>query len=159
MSDRKIWEKNPGGRSKLFDTPEELWEEACKYFQWCVDNPVMESQIVKYKDYHKIVSLPHLRPFTLKGLAIFMGCSGSYLKNFHNNNKDADKFMPTITRIKDIIFDQKFSGAMTGLFNPMLVARDLGISDRQEITAKVQVGEIESMSQEELLAEIERLDK
>ena len=39
------------GRDKLFESPELLWEEACKYFQWIKDNPLKEYFI--YPDYLK----------------------------------------------------------------------------------------------------------
>ena len=34
---------------KLFNTPELLWEAACEYFEWCVDNPLLEEQLIKTK--------------------------------------------------------------------------------------------------------------
>lgn len=125
------------GRKKLFSTPELLWEAACEYFQWCDDNPLQEDTIQKRKVDNQSEAIEHhtvnkMRPYTMQGLALYLNCSVEYLKNFEQNNKDANIFMPIITRIRETVYNQKFTGAASGFFSTNIIARDLGLSDKRE---------------------------
>jgi hypothetical protein len=41
-----------------------------------------------------------------------------------------------IHKIEDIIYDQKFTGAVIGIFKENIIARDLGLTDKKEIEHK-----------------------
>lgn len=128
----QFWKlRSKHGRDKLFAKPELLWEAACEYFNWCDENPFIEVDF-RGKDATE-VHLPKPRPYTLQGLALYLDCSTEYLKNFVENNKDAQEFMPVITRIKETVYDQKFSGAAAGFFNANIIARDLGLADKKDL--------------------------
>ncbi len=43
--------------------------------------------------------------------------------------------MAVITRIKETIFTQKFEGASADLLNANIIARDLGLADKKDITS------------------------
>lgn len=47
-------------------------------------------------------------------------------------NKD---FSAVINKIEEIIYQQKFEGAAVGLFNSNIIARDLGLRDKQDLTS------------------------
>lgn len=121
------------GRDKLFSTPELLWEEATKYFEWCVNNPLQEEKVFHYQGSIVKTNVNKMRAFTLSGLATYLDCSEEYLRNFEQNNKDAKDFMSVITRIKETIWNQKFSGAASELLNPSIIAMELGLKSKQEI--------------------------
>lgn len=135
----KFWEKrSKHGREKIFGTPEILWEAACEYFQWCQDNPFEEEDFIRSGDSAgKKVHLNRLRPFTLKGLCIFLGVHETYFNEFEKNNGGED-FSQVLTRIRDIIFDQKFSGAAAGFFNASIISRELGLADKSEMSVKTE---------------------
>lgn len=41
-----FWEqRSTHGRSKIFETPEILWDAASQYFKWALDNPLIETII------------------------------------------------------------------------------------------------------------------
>lgn len=132
----KFWElRSKHGRDKLFKTPELMWEAACEYFAYIQDNPLEQEEIVKYKDYYEKVPVSKMRPFTLTGLCLYLDCSGSYFRTFKSELKEKDKdFLTVITRIEDIIYNQKFEGASSGFFNANIIARDLGLMDKTDIT-------------------------
>lgn len=139
------------GRDKLFATPDLLWSAACEYFEWCENNPLLEQVIQKVKinrDEEEIrkETLNKLRPFTLHGLCIYLDCSMEFFRHFEDNNKDAKDFIPILTRIREIIYNQKFTGAATGFFNANIIARDLGLVDKQE-----QAVSLPQISKEDLL--------
>jgi hypothetical protein len=126
----QFWKlRSKHGRDKLFASPELLWEAACEYFQWCEDNPLYEIDF-KGKDARR-VKLPKMRAYTLKGFCLFCDASESWWKEFRKSDGAKD-FLSVITRIEETIFNQKFTGAAAGFLNPSIIARDLGLSDKQE---------------------------
>lgn len=129
----QFWKlRSKHGRDKLFQTPKLLWDAACEYFQWCEDNPLIEVDFVG-KDATE-VKRPKMRAFTLHGLCIYLDCNTAYFRNFKQQLKeDSQDFSSVITRIEEIIYNQKFTGAASGFLNPNIIARDLGLTDKQEV--------------------------
>lgn len=130
----RFWElRSKHGRDVLFESPEMLWEAACEYFEWCENNPLMETDF-RGKDATE-VELPKMRPFLLQGLCSYLGCNTAYFRNFKNQErKDEKDFSSVITRIEEIIYTQKYSGAAAGFLNANIIMRDLGLTDKTEAT-------------------------
>lgn len=139
----QFWKlRSKHGRDKLFASPELLLEAAYEYFEWCDNNPFKQDNIELVKvngvgDEIRREPLDKMRPYTLNGLCIYLDCSPQYFRNFQDNNKDAEDFMAVITRIQEIIYEQKFTGAASGFFNSNIIARDLGLADKKEIDSVV----------------------
>ena len=135
----KFWElRSEHGRKTLFSDSEKLWDAACEYFQWIEDNPLIEIDF-KGKDADK-VELEHIRPFTIHGLCLYLDCNTQYFTDFEKalkekNTKKAKDFSLVVTRIRETIYNQKFSGAACGFYNPSIIARDLGLTDKTDITS------------------------
>lgn len=130
-----FWEvRSKHGRDKLFKTPELMWEAATEYFQWCIDNPLKKMESVKsYKETGKIIAIPISRPFTWEGLCGYLDCNLAYFRTFKSQMQEKDKdFNTVLTRIEQTIYRQKFEGASVGIFNHNIIARDLGLADKQE---------------------------
>jgi len=140
----EFWKQRAAhGRDKLFATPELLWEAAQEYFQYCVDTPIIS---IEFKSGGPLgiqeVEIPKMRAFTLGGLCLYLDCCDEYLTKFENSIKDKkDKeskdFIRIITRIRAIIYEQKFTGAAAGMLNPNIIARDLGLADKKQVDANV----------------------
>lgn len=136
----KFWElRSKHGRDKIFATPEIMWDAACEYFSYITDNPLQAQEIIKYKDDYEKVSVDKMRPFTLTGLCLFLDVNVQYFTDFEQSLKDKnDKiskdFSLVATRIRETIYSQKFEGASSGFFNPNIIARDLGLMDKTDIT-------------------------
>ncbi|HKG67813.1 MAG TPA: terminase small subunit, partial [Segetibacter sp.] len=77
------------------------------------------------------VEIPTARPFTLYGLCRYLGVNTKYFNDFKKTA--SEDFSEVIRRIEEVIKMQKLEGAMVGAFNANIVARDLGLTDRQEI--------------------------
>lgn len=139
------------GRGKLFTTPELLWDAACEYFQWCDENPWTNRKViqkvvpVKKKVGKKTQTVneeqtqrevtPTARPFSLGGLCIYLGTSRQWWNSFRKDctdSKDED-FLEVIARVEDTIETQQFEGACVGAFNANIIARKLGLADKQEV--------------------------
>lgn len=135
----KFWQlRSKHGRDKLFKTPDLMWQAACEYFEWCDNNPLMET-VVHGKD-STIIQLPKMRPYTIHGLCSYLDCNTQYFKTFKAQLTEKDKdFNTVITRIEEIIYRQKFEGASCGFLNPNIIARDLGLTDKQQIEHSGQI--------------------
>lgn len=144
MIGNKFWQqRSKHGRDKLFATPELMWEAACGYFEWCDDNPWFKNEAIKSGDMAgTIVSVPTSRPYTIEGLCGYIDCNKVYFNHFENtltNKKDIKSidFSKVITRIREVIYRQKFEGASIGAFNPSIIARDLGLTDKTDTNVTV----------------------
>jgi len=54
--------------------------------------------------------------------------------------ENKEDFLTVITRIEEIIYEQKFTGSASGFFNANIIARDLGLADKKEVDNKLSVG-------------------
>ncbi len=132
----QFWKlRSKHGRGRLFSTPELLWEAACEYFDWCDKHP-WEKVDFKGKELQE-VKIPTARPYTITGLCLYMDCSKNFLDQFESrltdNEQDKD-FSGIITRIRETIYTQKFEGAAVGAYNASIIARDLGLVDKRDVT-------------------------
>jgi hypothetical protein len=118
------------GPAKLFATPEILWEAACEYFQYCIENPL---QSVEYVGKGRRVTVPKMRAFTWSGLELYLDI---YSFRYYKTDKKYKKFAHVIDKIEKVMYTQKFEGAAAGFLNPAIIARDLGLSDKHEHTGK-----------------------
>ena len=83
----------------------------------------------------KLVYIPKMRPYTLRGLCLYLDVNRVYLNKFESERAregtaTAKDFCNIITRIRDVIYNQKFCGAAAGLFDPKIIALDLGLHKR-----------------------------
>lgn len=111
----------------IFSSPDLLWQEACEYFSWCDNNPIMSYEW-NGKDPVRC-ELEKARAYTLKGLCIYLDVNEKYFNGVIASNED---FANVCTRIRDVIFTQKFELAAAGLLNANIIARDLGLVDKTE---------------------------
>lgn len=111
--------------------PQELFERAVEYFQWCEQNPLYETKAFHYQGQVTMRKMPKSRVFTMPGLCVFLGLS---VETFSAYRNDHPKFADVIKFIDQTIYEQKFSGAAADLFNANFIARDLGLRDAQDHT-------------------------
>ena len=125
------------GRGKIFSSPKQLWDAACEYFQWVSDNPL--GKAIVYQGVVAKESESLMRAMTMKGLCIFLGVNSVYFNHFEEaldlEKKQGKDFSKVIRDIKDIIDVQKFEGASAGLLNANIIARDLGLTDKKELSS------------------------
>lgn len=125
------------GRKKEFKSPDELWAAACEYFQWVEDNPLIE---VKAFGSGLKVDVPHLRPFTESAFCLFLDIDRKTFYNY-GNDENYKEFFPIYNKICQVIYNQKFEGAASGFLNPVIIARDLGLSEKidQKTTSDINI--------------------
>lgn len=118
------------GRPRKLRNPKQLWEIACDYFQHCDDNPIATEETYAGTKGAYVKQQLHPVPYTWAGLEVY---ANTDLEAY----KDADErpeYSDVIRVIDAVMTNQKFSGAAAGVFNANIIARDLGLRDRTDIT-------------------------
>lgn len=117
------------GRKVLFDDPNLLLEECYKYFE-ATDNRKWYKKDFKGNSAIE-VDIPHDVPYTISGLCLFLGITQKTWAEWRKERVDLSE---VITHVDQIIYTQKFEGATNGLFNANIIARDLGLMDKTDVT-------------------------
>lgn len=149
----RFWEaRSSHGRKPIFASPDDLWAAAVEYFAWAEDNPLQEAKAFAHQGAVTIASLPKMRAMTIDGLCIFLDIG---VQTWHDY-KAKDGFSEVTTRIEQVIRSQKFAGAAADLLNANIIARDLGLSDKKELTGEgggpVQVADMTEVEKARRLA-------
>ena len=138
----EFWKlRSKHGRDKLFKTPELLWDAACEYFKWCDENPLKEQKAFHAQGIITTTDLNKMRAYTIGAFLLYIRASETYLQNFKHGLKEktdqqSKDFLGVIRDIEQTIYNQKFTGASADLLNANIIARDLGLSDKKELTGK-----------------------
>lgn len=125
----RFWEtRSSHGRKPIFASPDDLWTAACEYFQWVDENPLWEDKVTSFQGINTHEPVAKMRAMTIAGLCVFLDISTQAWSEY-KHRKD---FGEVTTRIEEIIYSQKFAGAAADLLNANIIARDLGLTDKQE---------------------------
>lgn len=124
----EYWDMSPlGGKPRSY-SPDTLAKKALEYFEWVKDNPLTEEKISG----GDVFKLNKMRAMTIRGFCLFAGIS---VQTFLNYEKD-ERYFDVSTRVRDIIYTQKFEGASADLFNANIIARELGLVDKTDLAIK-----------------------
>jgi hypothetical protein len=121
------------GRTKLIETPAHLLDLFKEYQQYCKDNPIFKEDYVG-KDAMK-VHRELERPLTWVGFECYLSDMEviADLGDYESNKDDRySDYATIIARIKKYIENDQFSGAAVGIYNHNIIARKLGLVDKQE---------------------------
>ncbi|MCI5040035.1 MAG: DNA-packaging protein [Donghicola eburneus] len=128
----RFWEaRSSHGANPKFKHATDLWDACLEYFAWVEDNPLQEAKLAQNKGEPKVVSMNKMRAMTIGGMCVFLDISEATWYEWRKKRKDLSE---VITRVEQVIRTQKFEGAAADLLNPSIIARDLGLSDRKELT-------------------------
>lgn len=135
----QFWKaRSKHGRNPIFKSPEVLWEACEEYFEWVHKNPLMELRGTQFQGEYVTKEFPKMRAMTITGLCLFLDISDETWTNYRNN-KD---FFGVTKKAEQIIWEQKFTGASADLLNANIIARDLGLADKQDIKNHVSIIEL-----------------
>lgn len=127
----RFWEaRSSHGRAPIFASPEDLWTACREYFEWTEANPLYEAQAFSYQGIVKLQELPKMRAMTISSLCIFLDIDATTWADYRTKQD----FSRITTRVDEVIRTQKFQGAAADLLNPNIIARDLGLADKSELT-------------------------
>jgi hypothetical protein len=157
----EYWQlRHKHGKDKKF-TPDEIWQEAVKYFNWVKENPLWESVLIQKgvvvdkgletERVEYFVKAPKMRAMTLKALYLHLGIDR---KTWTNWAKDKD-YVTIITRVENVIFTQKIEGAAAKLLETNIIARELGLIDKKGIehSGEINTPQITAIKQQKRIEE------
>jgi hypothetical protein len=122
------------------------FKDACfEYFEHCESNPIKEQVVNFYQGEPFTTYLEHQRVKTIGGLCVFLGIAHRTWVEWRNVRKDDEKFMEVFLMVEEIIREDKFTGAVAGIYSTNIIARDLGLADKtmQELSGSVAIERIE----------------
>lgn len=126
----QFWKmRSSHGRNPIFATPDDLWDAACEYFQWVEDNPLWEDKLVTFQGAATHEPCAKMRAMTVSGLCLFLDITRPTWDEYRKR----EGFSDIVTRAEEVIRSQKFAGAAADLLNANIIARDLGLADKQEV--------------------------
>lgn len=118
------------GRPVLWSEPEALLTDCLEYMDWVEANPLYEAKAFAYEGTVTVAPVAKMRAMTVGGLCIFLGIDQSTWRDYRGK---AD-FSGVCSRVEEMIREQKFTGASAGLLNHAIIARDLGLADKRELS-------------------------
>lgn len=132
LAGNRAWEaRSSHGRNPIFAAPDDLWAAVVEYFEWVEANPLYEEKVFNGKDGIVRASIAKMRAMTISGLCIFLDID----RKTWDAYRERPDFIHIVTRAEEIIRDQKFTGAAADLLNPSIIARDLGLAEKQDHTS------------------------
>lgn len=130
--DNQFWKlRSTHGREKAFESPKALYDACMEYFE-VTSQRVWNKTEYKGADIIK-VEIPTSAPFTQTGLCIFLDIDMDTWNNYRKNEAYKD-FFGVIKKVDEIIYTQKFEGAVVGAYNANIIARDLGLADNTRLS-------------------------
>ena len=129
----QFWKmRSSHGRKPTFPDPETLWDACTEYFEWVDANPLLESRPFPYQGEVRHEPVAKMRAMTLAGMFIFLDIS----RKTWDLYREREEYQEVTNRVDAIIRTQKFEGAAADLLNHAIIARELGLAERQEFTGK-----------------------
>lgn len=127
----EFWKaRSTHGRAPIFATPDILMDACAEYFAWVEQNPLYEGKAFSYEGKVTIASVPKMRAMTISGLCIFLDIG----RRSWDEYRKRQEYLPVCEAVEEVIRQQKFEGASAGLLNHAIIARDLGLVDKSELT-------------------------
>lgn len=144
---------------KLRYSPEQLAEEFIKYIEDLEENQIEVETNYRYQTSNderrqqrrtqRYARPPKILDFVTR----WLGMTHQWWYALPNG-KQGSRYAAVIERITQYCYDTKFDGAVVGLYNANIIARDLGLKDNIAVSKPTNE---EKLSIEEIEAEIKRL--
>lgn len=156
------------GRACIISDGDDLWQSATNYFKWCDENPLNRSELVKHQGDAVAFDVPLGMPYSIDGLTIYLGVSGTYFRSRKaaladrvelKTATDADIYLlETIYLIESVVRTQRFNGAAVGLFKENLISRVDGYADNTNVNNSGEVRQSIVVRDQKTADDLSRLD-
>ena len=136
----QLWRTNKMvPRPSKYNSPEEFLEAVHKYFEWSDENPIKEQKVFGTG---LKMDVEHDRPLTMASACIHMGIHRATWARY----REKDEFKEVIEMVESVMTEQKFAGAAVGIFNANIIARDLGLADKQTIDGTMTIEVVDNFN-------------
>lgn len=128
------WEfREKDGREKKY-TPREWYDKILEYCNWMQGRVWNKMEAIKSGDMAgTLIQIPTLTPMSIGGFCLFAGIDRRTFDNYENT-KGYEDYFPITAWGREIIETNQFEGATVGAYNPNIIARKLGLVDKQDLT-------------------------
>jgi len=123
------------GQPRNLDSPEQLWDLFLDYKKQL---PTIEVPVTHVK--LGVTFLPIPAPMTMEGFKCYCWDVniGEIKRYVDNTDGNFNNYVPIITRIKQEIFNHNLSRAAAGMYKENLIARQLGLADKNQTNISVE---------------------
>ena len=133
---------NMPGYRKSFESPEELYRVAKEYFEY-TDQRFIAKEEWKGKPLKKVTTKLRV-PYTYSSWYLFAGISHATWKRYREN-EEFKGYREIVDYIDETIYNNKYEGAVVGMFNALMISRDLKLTEHTE-TKSVSVNKFDTSS-------------
>jgi hypothetical protein len=128
----RFWEaRSSHGRSPKFETSDDLEDAISQYFEWNESNPLYKDQLVTFQGAATHEPVAQMRAMTIGAMCMYIGVAHETWNEWKRSRPD---FSAIMGWAESVIYRQKFEGASADLLNPNIIARDLGLTDKKDVT-------------------------
>lgn len=136
------------GRKPDYQNEDQLWSDCQDYFQFMDENPY---EFADNKGTKNVNIVKVKRPYTIHSLCLYLDINRTTWIKWRKN-KDLSN---VVHKVDDIIYNQKFEGAVIGVYQQNIIIRDLGLVDKADMTTQgepiTKKTDLSKLSEEELI--------
>ena len=133
VAGNRFWEQRSShGANPKFEKASDLWDACAEYFEWNADNPLYEARPFAFQGSVTIARVEKMRAMTIGGLCMFLDVT---FKTWTDWRTDRSDLSHVIAWAENVIYRQKFEGASADMLNPNIIARDLGLADKKDLSS------------------------
>ncbi len=140
------------GRPPLFADDTELWDACVKYFEWVEANPLIEEKLFNTPAKVRSHDVNRVHAMTITGLCFFLNISAQTWFNW----REKDELKKVVEDVESVIWEQKFSYAAADMLNHSIIARELGLADKKELSGGLGLSDLSGAELDRRLAEMRR---
>jgi hypothetical protein len=126
-------------KKKYIETPERMWELFLAYKKETKDNPKLVQDFVG-KDGDKVYR-EREKPLTMEGFENYVADQdlNQELSHYFANTDDRyTEYIAICSRVRRAIRQDQIEGGMVNIYNPSITQRLNGLTDKSEVTQKVE---------------------
>ena len=134
VAGNRFWEQRSShGANPKFHNAIDLQNACAEYFEWNADNPLYEARPFAFQGSVTIAHVEKMRAMTISALCMFLDVTFETWTDWRKTRSDLSD---VIKWAENVIYRQKFEGASADMLNPNIIARDLGLVDKKDLTSK-----------------------
>lgn len=127
----QYWRLAKCGAKRKFPTPESLLEKCIEYFEWVEANPMEEPRAAHHQGTFVQGKMKRPRAMTIVALSLYIGMTRKTWMEY----REREDYKEVCEWVEDVIWTQKFEGAAAEMFNIQIIARELGLAEKTDITS------------------------
>lgn len=128
-----FWVPTKPRRDPIFETPDEMWERCCAYFDYVKENPLQEHKVFQFQGGIVDGELTKPRAMTITGMCVHIGCNRSTWEEYRKR----EGFDVVCSLVDDIIYTQKVELAAADMLNAGFISKEIGLREKIEQTGSV----------------------